>query len=309
LATEGRWRRLPGARWVVVFALGSCLSFAPVRAREEPAGATPAVRAFETTVLPGEQALAARWTLPAGPPRGLALLQHGFTRRCANLAGTMHHWAQAGLAVLCVEVSGVPGAEWLPGELADALADDRLDLPTGEPLPRRIVVAGHSAGATFAARVGARLAERAPERLAGAVLLDPVASPGLTEALDALSAGGARPVLAALAEPGPCNAEGSVLSILRSLRLRRLDRGATGFVGVHLGVRATHLDAEGEDTSSLAVRVCGQGWPQAPRVQALRALGAHWALEMLGGASDPGAGAPARARDAPMTPTQVRAIE
>jgi acetyl esterase/lipase len=37
-------------------------------------------------------------------------------------------------------------------------------------LPDRIIVAGHSAGAAFAAALGAALVEIAPERLAGALL-------------------------------------------------------------------------------------------------------------------------------------------
>jgi len=258
-----------------------CASVLPTLAQETSRSETSAVRVVETTVSPGDQALAARWTLPAGPPRGLALLQHGFTRRCENLSGTMRHWAEAGLAVLCVDVSGVPGAAWLPGELADALADDRLGLPTGEPLPRRIVVAGHSAGATFAARVGARLAQRSPGRLAGAVLLDPVATLGLVSALDAVSSGGSRPVRAALAQPGPCNAEGSAGPVLSALRARLQASGADGFVGVRFGAGSTHVDAEGEDTGALAVRACGQGAPQAPFVRALRELGVRWAVAMV----------------------------
>lgn len=286
LATDGRRRRRHGVPRVCAFtvavALPLCVAIPPAQAQEVP---VTAVRIVETTVMSGEQALAARWTLPTGSTRGLALLQHGFTRRCANLAGTMRHWAEAGLAVLCVDVSGVSGAAWLPDELADTLADDRLGLPGGEPLPRRIVVAGHSAGATFAARVGARLAQRSPARLAGAVLLDPVASPGLAKALAAVSSMGSRPVLAALAQPGPCNADGSAGPVLSALRARLQAGGADGFVGVRFGAGSTHVDAEGEDTGALAVQACGQGEPQAPFVHALRELGVGWAVAMVNDAA------------------------
>lgn len=285
LGTEAP-RRLPGPSlvaalaWAVVCGVASAAGYS----------ATPAPRVFETSLTLGEQTLSARWTLPAGEVRGVALLQHGFTRRCTHLTGTTRYWADAGLAVLCVDVSGVAGAVWLPDDLADALAGDRLRLPDGAALPERIVVAGHSAGATFAVRVGARLAALAPGRLSGAVLLDPVASRGLDEALHAISQGGARPVLAALAQPGPCNANGSAEPVLHGLLARVRATGGDGFVGVRFGPGSTHVDAEGEDTTAMAVRACGQGWPQEGHVRALRELGSGWALEMIAGTAD-GAGA------------------
>jgi pimeloyl-ACP methyl ester carboxylesterase len=267
-------------------ALSMGLAPAPAAAGTQPAAVTaaaPPPRGVEALIDIAGQPLQARWVIPEGAARGMVLLQHGFTRRCAHLAGTMRHWAEAGLAVLCLDVSGVAGAPWLPGDVAAALAGGQLKLPDGAPLPQGIVVAGHSAGASFAARVGAQLTVLAPDRLKGAVLLDPVGGPELAEALAAVSRSGTRPVRAVLAQPGPCNAGGSALGMLRSLSAAVRAATGDGFVGLRLGPGSTHVDAEGEDTTPFAVRACGQGWPQARLVLALRELGARWAAEMTAG--------------------------
>jgi hypothetical protein len=49
-------------------------------------------------------------------------------------------------------------------------------------------------------------------------------------------------------------------------------------VALHEPRHATHVDAEGEDSDSLAVRACREGAPRPEAVAALR----RWAAEALG---------------------------
>lgn len=259
------WRRGPvraaGWAWLVV-ALAGCTALpAPPPA---PAGVA---RAFDRLPLAGA-VLDVEWHLPAAEPRAWVLVQHGFARRCANLRGTAAALAAEGVATLCVNADEGAGLAGGAPALAEALARWWLSpaarSPDGRAAPARIVVAGHSAGGLFAARVGAAVAAQAPQRLAGAILFDPVGGGPLREALLAMAG---RPLHATLAPPVPCNA-------------RQLARPALLAAGVALAepAGATHVDAEGEDSDSLAVRACREGPPRAEAVAALR----RWAAGALG---------------------------
>lgn len=228
-------------------------------------------------------ALTLHWTGPPGPAAGLVWLQHGFTRRCDHLTGTRRHLARAGLWTLCVDSPDATGrAAGRAEDLAQALAEGRLPTPAGLPPGARIVVAGHSAGAQFAARAGRQLAQQAPGRLAGAVLLDPVGGPGFAEALAAVAAAGTRPVWSITARPGACNRPAQTLPVLKAL--------APAFAGVQLTGASTHLDAEGEDSGALAAAACGQGAPTLGHTLDLRGLLEEWALTLL--VSAPGTATP-----------------
>jgi pimeloyl-ACP methyl ester carboxylesterase len=137
------------------------------------------------------------------------------------------------------------------------------------------VVGGFSAGAVLAARVGAAFDAREPDRLHGLLLLDPVDAPGFGAAIAQVSNGGQRAVLAVLANPGPCNAQGSAVPALRRL-VEQVASGRVATEVVQLVRGSTHVDAEGEDTSELAVAVCRQGPPQAHNVAALREIAVAW---------------------------------
>jgi pimeloyl-ACP methyl ester carboxylesterase len=216
----------------------------------------------------------ALWQLPApalGEPAAVLLLQHGYARRCSHLQTTARQIMAQGLVVLCINASMAGGNAPLADALAAVLAGG-LTLPDGRPLPARLVVGGHSAGAAFAARVGARFAALAPQRLAGALLLDPVAVRGFGADLQAISAGGQRPVLAIASDAGPCNAQRSADAALLALG---------GFVGVALQPGASHMDAEGDDGEGLAQTLCGRPLPAS--VARLRALAAAWAAELARG--------------------------
>lgn len=271
MTEPARSRRAPLGAALLVLAGCSALPPAPPL----PAGVS---RAFDRLPLAGG-VFDVEWHLPATEPRAWVLVQHGFARRCANLRSTAAALAAQGVATLCVNADrgadpGAPGDAGLAGgapRLADALAawwrSPAARSPDGRAAPARAVVAGHSAGGLFAARVGAALAahEATPgsPRVAGAILFDPVGAAPLQAALQALAG---RPLHATLAPPVRCNAF-------------QLARPALQAAGVQLEqpAGATHVDAEGEDTEALAVRACGEGPPQPAVVAGLR----RWAAGVL----------------------------
>ena len=239
----------------------------------------PDPRQLELPLDVAGETLPAHWTLPTaapGVPVALVLLQHGYARRCVHLRGTAAALRDQGLAVLCVDAPMAAGNPPLAAALAATLAGLQR-LPDGRALPPAIVVGGHSAGAAFAVQVGAGLLRLAPERLAGALLLDPVAARGFEPALQAVSGDGRRPVLALLAPAHACNAQQNAALALRGLL------PAAGFVGLAVGAGsgATHVDAEGEDSDAVARWACGM--PLPAQTAQLRTLAAGWALDIATG--------------------------
>jgi hypothetical protein len=249
----------------------------------------------------------------AGPALdGLVTLQHGFSRQCSHLRGTARALAAAGAATLCLEASMAGGNAALAGAFAARLAEPGF-APPGRPRPARVVVAGFSA-AHFAVVLGAQLAELEPGRVAGAVLLDPVAGRGFEDALQRLGAQGRRPVLSIAAQASGCNARHNAHPALRRLREgpqpegaegaagaedAQGAQGAEGFAGVVFGAGSTHMDAEGEDTDVLAWLACGRQWPDAQIVRRLRELARCWTGRLLAAPAAAGATVPAAAAPAP----------
>lgn len=168
--------------------------------------------------------------------------------------------------------------------LARRLAAARV-APDGRALPHRIIVGGHSAGAAFATALGARLDELAPDRLAGAMLFDPVATADFESQLRAVSAAGRRPVLAVLAPPHRCNAQSNALPALQRLHAEAQAAQRDAFVGLRFAVGATHADIEGEDSDWIAALACGS--PQATQTARLRGLAAAWASDLARGRQPP----------------------
>jgi hypothetical protein len=250
---------------------------APVAAATEPRASI----AFGQFEFQGQR-LDTEWSLPASAPAGLVLVQHGFTRRCANLRTTAQRIAEQGAMTLCLNAEMAGGSPLLADALAAAILQG-LTAPDGRPVPRRVVVAGHSAGAVFAARVGRALAWADPSVLAGAILFDPVAVSDFADDLDGVSDAGQRPVLAVMAASAGCNARHSAMPALHRVAERARAAGADDFVGVELTAGSTHVDAEGDDTEWMAVRACGQGAPSPANSEALRTLASRWALDALRG--------------------------
>lgn len=215
-----------------------------------------------TLVLAGTE-IEVYWFRPEQAPAGFMLLQHGFARHCANLRETGLTLAAAGFTVLCLNADMARGNAALAEALAAHLAQ-RADAP-------RVVVAGHSAGGLFAARVAAALP---PARRAGLLVFDPVDAGGaLAPALAALR--GTAPLRAFVAPPSACNAQGNAVAALR----------AAGAAVVALGAGATHLDIEGGDSDRLAVAACGEGPPRVEVVVRLRGLATAAARAMAAAAT------------------------
>jgi hypothetical protein len=242
--------------------------------------ATPATGAVVNSTLNiGGTDYNVDWFLPEGQAIALVTVQHGFSRNCGNVRGTGLSLAQRGLLGLCVNASMAGGNPALAEALAVTLLSG-ITAPGGRVLPQMIVVGGHSAGGHFASRLGWKLDAIAPQRLAGAVLFDPVAADAsFTTNLMAVSATGLRPVLVVSANPSGCNASNNAYPALRKLRQDALGAGRDGFVGLQLTNRSTHVDVEGSDTNALGVVACGQGRPKAANTEALRTLAAQWALD------------------------------
>ena len=209
----------------------------------------------------GGQPYPVQWTQAPGRAEVLLVLEPGFARRCSHLRTTARRLVEAGALVLCLDAPMVAGNPLLADAFAGWLAGGLRD-PQGREVPSRVVVGGLSAGAAFAVRLGARLNEIAPEKLAGALLLDPVATSSFGADLRLVSRG--RPVLALLAEAHACNANHSALPSLH----------AAGVNVIALGAGSTHLDAEGEDGDAVGRAACGT--PQPGAVEALRARAMQW---------------------------------
>jgi alpha/beta hydrolase fold len=256
-----------------------------------PAG--PGAEPPTTTQLRlGGSDITAVWTLPAGSPRALVTLQHGFARSCARLATTARRLAERGMLTLCIEAPMARGNPAMADALAAWLAGGP-PAPDGSPLPAKIIVAGHSAGAAFAARLGARLDAAAPQRLAGALLFDPVATDFFEADLQALARAGERPVLAITAAAGGCNAQHNAYPALRALRVASQAAGRASVATIELGEGASHADVEGEDSDWIAAAACGR--PQPARSEQLRALAVQWVADVADG-SPPRPAPPGSAR-------------
>jgi pimeloyl-ACP methyl ester carboxylesterase len=153
--------------------------------------------------------------------------------------------------------------------------------PGGRALPARLVVAGHGLGGAFAARLAARLDTTAPQRLAGVLLLDPLAAPGFSDHLRVVSRRGQRPVLALMAERSDCNARHSALPALQQLRREAAADGQPAYMGLLFGEGSTHLDAEGHRPDVPGHLACGR--PQDAPVARLQALAVQAATAMAAG--------------------------
>jgi hypothetical protein len=203
------------------------------------------------------QEIEASWHWPDAPAQGLVLLQHGFSRRCANLRGLASAMAGEGWLVLCLNADMAGGNPRLSRSFAQALLQGRIAAPDGGPLPQRWVAAGHSAGGAFATTLAAAITAAQPGRIERMLLLDPV---GVKTVPDT-------PSLALLAPPMACNARQQSLPALLA---------ASGAGVFQLPSDATHMDAEGEDTDAIARAACKPGELQPANVALLRELALRW---------------------------------
>ncbi|MFC6153757.1 alpha/beta hydrolase [Nocardioides yefusunii] len=221
------------------------------------------------------------WYVPTGTASAVMVFQNGFSRNCAHLRGTSKAIAEKGVMVVCVNGDMTAGAPELANRVAEAVAAGTLTPPAGRAMPTKVIAGGHSAGGHFAGRFGARLSELAPSRLQGAVLFDPVAQSGFTADLEAISDGGARPVVSVAARPSVSNLFNNSYGALNGL--------ANGFVGIQLVWEkytlgfpvggSCHTDVEGENTDFLG-SASGLCSPNATQTSRLRDFGSTWARDI-----------------------------
>lgn len=259
---------------------------APAQAAEQPcSGYTSSSNTCVITPRTvGGTAHPTRWYLPQGPASALMVLNHGFSRNCSRVAGTSRSIAEKGVMVLCVDADMTAGNPALARDLAEALASGSLTPSAGRALPQRIIAGGHSAGGHFAGVVGAELARRAPQRLAGAILFDPVAAEGFSADLAAISAGGTRPVLSVAARPSVTNLFNNSFGALRALD--------NPYVGIQLVWTSytlgfptggsCHTDVEGENTDIIGTLGAGCS-PNATQTARLREFASAWARDLATG--------------------------
>jgi pimeloyl-ACP methyl ester carboxylesterase len=237
-----------------------------------------------TQLVVGGESHSVDWYLPNGTASALMVLNHGFSRGCGNLRGTSKAIAEKGLMVLCVNGDMTAGNPALADALGDLMTARTLTPPSGKALPHRYLVGGHSAGGHFASELGARIDANGYDDLAGAILFDPVASGGFTANLEAISDGGARPVLAVTARPSVINLFNNSAEALVGL--------ASDYVGIQLVWSkyvlgsptggSCHIDVEGENTDVIGVAgaLCS---PNATQTARLRDFGSAWAKDLATG--------------------------
>ncbi len=224
------------------------------------------------------------WYLPNATASALMLMEHGFSRGCGNLRDTAKATMEKGVMVLCLNADMSGGNAGLGQALGDLLTARTFSPPAGKSLPVNYIVSGHSAGGHFASVVGARIANNGYANLKGAVLFDPVAQGGFSANLDAISAGGTRPVLSVAARPSVINLTNNSFGALTSL--------ANNFVGIQLvwsgyffGIPyggSCHTDVEGNngDIIGNTAALCT---PNSTQTARLRDFSSSWAKDLATG--------------------------
>lgn len=247
----------------------------------------------------------ADWYFPAGTPRGLVYLQHGFARSNGNVQDLAAHYAGAGFVVFAptlpsanlygCTVNNVGNNTGFLDNVADLLgkagdSTDKLgrsfaDARTragraGLALPTGYVLSGHSAGGEVVSYVANKLRTSYAAQFAkvkALVLLDPVKSPvgqSMADAFNGLKTT-SLPMYAISSPPYLANSNASGTVELTNDVPRP-------FLGVRL-TTGCHCDAEGASTDGLCTLTSGT--PQARNVAALQTLAVAWAVDGVTGAT------------------------
>jgi hypothetical protein len=241
-------------------------------------------KCVNSQLMIGGSSYSVDWYLPNATATGLMLVQHGFARNCARQRNTSKAIMQKGLMVLCVNANMSGGNPTLGNALGDLLTSRGFTAPGGKAIPTKYIVGGHSAGGHFASVVGARLAANKYAGLRGAIMFDPVASDGHGANLQAISAGGTRPVLSVAARPSLINLFNNSFGDLRAL--------ANTFVGVQLvwtGYTifgpyggSCHTDSEGDNGDAIG-NIASGCTPSTTQTARLRDLSSNWASDLIKG--------------------------
>jgi hypothetical protein len=218
----------------------------------------------DTLALEDGTRLPLTWLIPKGTTsqvRGLVVLQHGMMRHATHMMGLAKKLSEKNIAVVLPDLTDAQFLDPLfPETFAHGFAKKTFT-PAGEQLPRKLLLAGFSAGARFLSHVAAQLdSER--HSLRGVLLLDPVVGElpeqQLGPRLDV-------PYFTILAKPSRCNADGNAFPLIQSGRFQSL--------GFRLK-SASHCDFEGQSSDTLCYLYCGLSPHQNSEI--IRTFATEW---------------------------------
>lgn len=234
-----------------------------------------AAQTQEVRIQVGKDSVRGTWYLPAGEAQAWVLLQHGFMRSPGHLKDLAGRFSENGFAVLTLALSQ---GQMYDTNFTRAMADVAVKnppAPGGHALPEHFVIAGHSLGGLFAARLSAEVVRRAPSGFRGTLLLDPVErDENIKSALEYLSITDT-PILAIIAEPGTCNMNNNAMA-----SLQRIQRE---FIGIRMK-GGTHCDAEGRSSDWTCNLACGKSRDE--NVAILQEISGAWLRFFMESAGD-----------------------
>ncbi|GAB2859551.1 hypothetical protein GCM10022221_68830 [Actinocorallia aurea] len=249
----------------------------------------------------------ADWYLPAGTPKGLIWVQHGFSRSKNNVADLAGKYAAKGYVAFAptlptVNILGCTlqnlgnntdflanvaalfgNASNSSGQLATSFAAAKN--AAGRPsltLPTKLLFSGHSAGGEAVAYVAEKVRTNHPAvfaNLKGLILLDPVKSNSGTNLATGISGldATALDIKTISAPDGTCNNSGTGTDTVQTLHQT--------FVGTRL-LSGSHVDAEGASADAIGNLACGAS--DSANVTILQTLAVNWAVDDLEGTTTAG---------------------
>lgn len=282
-------------------ALSACLFLGLSAATAcEPAGVTKVQNTVDVPCQFLNYTVETDWFFPAGTPRALVWLQHGFTEENGNWDETARQLAGAGYLAMattmptadlfgCTVQNIGNNTPWLNnvaamlaglGNTGSAFGRSYADAATkagrtGQAMPSKLLMSGHSAGGEAVLYVANRLRTNHAStfaKLKGLVLADPVNS-FIGDNTDASLTGLATtslPIYSLAAPPYSCNNNQSgTASLIAKLPGR--------FHGAQV-TTGSHGDIFGASVPDVEVLTCGE--PQAKNVSANRTLLLGWFGDM-----------------------------
>jgi hypothetical protein len=211
------------------------------------------------------------YSLKDAVPDTLLFLQHGFQRSKEKLEALASSLVDRHVAVLTITLTErqLGDASFARG-VANAIAELQSELFESH-MPQKVLVAGHSIGASFASSVGLALESAFNHLLQGVLLIDPVEKNGLlSKSMSDLSKD--IPVLSVFGEKGMCNNMGGAAKSMRHDGANSLNLRLT---------HGTHCDAEAESTDLSCTSLCGT--PRKQNLVYLRELVGGWSSGLSDG--------------------------
>jgi len=204
------------------------------------------------------------WLKPenkSSPPRAIVIIQHGMMRNAEKMMSLAQALVERNIEVLMPGLKDPQYMDPLFPEMFVNAFDKKFKGNSGEALPKKLLMAGFSAGARFLTHVAGLFYNRHRD-IRGILLLDPVVGELPEQHL------GPRlplPYFAILAKPSRCNADGNAYPLFESGRFE-----AQGF---RLKT-ASHCDFEGRSSDALCYMYCGTSARQ--NAEAVKLFATEW---------------------------------